>query len=74
MIDDRALYDAEDYVLGSVVDLLDTLLDTAAAAQPGCTAAVYASGLRCLGDSAAEVVADLEVMLQQRPAARQAVA
>lgn len=74
MTDDWAFRYAEDFALGAVVDLLDTLIEASAAAVPGCTTGIYANGLRSLGDSAAQAAADLEIMLQQRAATHQAVA
>ncbi|MFC3713598.1 hypothetical protein ACFOMD_13540 [Sphingoaurantiacus capsulatus] len=50
--------------LTTSVSLLDALLDSAAAALPGVTAALYARDLRTLGDGAAIVAADLESTLK----------
>lgn len=58
--------------LKTSVGLLDALLDGAAAALPGVTAALYAQDLRSLGNGAAQAALDLEATQPRRRRARRA--
>ena len=58
--------DIETCALETSVGLLDALLDGAAAALPGVTAACYAHDLRMLGDGAAQAAAEFERLGRQR--------
>jgi len=64
--------DIDTCALKTAVGLLDALLDGAAAALPGVTAAVYARDLRMLGDGAAQAAAELEALKPRRRRVRRA--
>lgn len=64
--------DIDSCALRTSVGLLDALIDGAAAALPGVTAAVYASDLRRLGDGAAQAAAELETIKPRRRRVRRA--
>lgn len=64
--------DIDGYALRTSVGLLDALIDGAAAALPGVTAAVYASDLRRLGDGAAQAATELDSLRPRRRRARHA--
>ncbi len=58
--------DIDTSALRTSIGLLDALLDGAAAALPGVTAAAYARDLRRLGDDAARAAAELESLKPRR--------
>lgn len=64
--------DIETCALATSVGLLDALIDGAAAALPGVTAAMYAHDFRQLGDGAARAAADLEALVARRRRTRRA--
>ena len=53
--------------LATAVELLDTLIDTCAAARPGHDAAPYARDLRYLANGAAVAADDLAALIHRRP-------
>ncbi len=64
--------DIDIFALETSVGLLDALIDSAAAALPGVTAASYAHDLRKLGDGAALAAAELDSLSPRRRRVRRA--
>lgn len=64
--------DIDQGALETSVGLLDALIDAAAAALPGVTAASFARDLRLLGDGAAQAAVELETLGRPRRRSRHA--
>lgn len=74
MTDARTCGSIEDIALGTAIDLLGMLTNASLAATPGRAIGRHVDDLRCLGDTALQAAADLQLVMEQRLEARRASA